>query len=113
MIRIKRGNVAASRRKKYAKLAKGYVGSNSRLSTKIKEQITQSLNNAYIGRRIKKRNFRTFWIYRISAAAQIHNLTYSKFIGLIRKANILLNRKVLAYIAFNDLPIFDIFYNKL
>jgi len=63
MVRVKRGNVAAKRRKKYLKLAKGYVGSNSRLSTMAGEQVVQSLNFAYIGRRLKKRNFRRIWIY--------------------------------------------------
>ena len=62
MVRVKRGNVAAKRRKKYLKLAKGYVGSNSRLSTMIGEQVVQSLNFAYIGRRLKKRNFRRIWM---------------------------------------------------
>jgi len=60
MVRIKRGNVAAKRRKKYLNLAKGYVGSNSRLSTMASEQVRQSLNFAYIGRRLKKEIFEEF-----------------------------------------------------
>ena len=71
MVRTKRGNVAAKRRKKYLSLAKGYVGSNSRLSTMIAEQVVQSLNFAYIGRKLKKRNFRRIWIYSINAASRM------------------------------------------
>lgn len=108
MVRVKRGNVAAKRRKKYLKLAKGYVGSNSRLSTMAGEQVIQSLNFAYIGRRLKKRNFRRIWIYRINAASRARKNIYSKFIGSIRNLNIFLNRKMLALLAFNDLPSFNL-----
>jgi large subunit ribosomal protein L20 len=102
MVRIKRGNVAAKRRKKYIRLAKGYVGSNSRLSTFASEQVIQSLNFSYIGRKQKKRNFRKLWIYRINAASRVQNNNYSKVIGALRENNILLNRKALAFLAFND-----------
>ena len=102
MVRVKRGNIAAKRRKKYISLAKGYVGSNSRLSTFAGEQVVQSLNFAYIGRKLKKRNFRKIWIYRINAAARIRNGKYSHLLGTLRKNNIFLNRKALAFIAFND-----------
>lgn len=108
MVRVKRGNIAAKRRKKYIKLAKGYVGSNSRLSTFAGEQVIQSLNFAYIGRRLKKRNFRKIWIYRINAASRIRENNYSKFIGTLRKINVLLDRKMLAYLAFNDLSSFNL-----
>ena len=86
MVRTKRGNVAAKRRKKYLNLAKGYVGSNSRLSTMIAEQVVQSLNFAYIGRKLKKRNFRRIWIYRINAASRMRKNIYSKFIGNLNKS---------------------------
>jgi large subunit ribosomal protein L20 len=108
MVRVKRGNVAAKRRKKYLNLAKGYVGSNSRLSTMAGEQVIQSLNFAYIGRKLKKRNFRRIWIYRINAASRARNNIYSSFIGSIRKMNIFLDRKVLAFLAFNDLSAFNL-----
>ena len=108
MVRTRRGNVAAKSRKKYLKLAKGYVGSNSRLSTMAQEQVVQSLNFAYIGRRLKKRNFRRIWIYRINAASRARKNIYSKFIGSIRNLNIFLNRKMLAMLAFNDLPAFNV-----
>jgi large subunit ribosomal protein L20 len=108
MVRVKRGNIAAKRRKKYLKLAKGYVGSNSRLSTMAQEQVVQSLNFAYIGRRLKKRNFRRIWIYRINIAARLRKNIYSLFIGSLRNLSIFLNRKILAYFAFNDLPLFNL-----
>jgi large subunit ribosomal protein L20 len=108
MVRVKRGNVAAVRRKKYLKLAKGYVGSNSRLSTMAAEQVVQSFQFAYIGRRLKKRNFRRIWIYRINAATRARKNMYSKFIGSIRDLNIFLNRKMLALLAFNDLAAFNV-----
>lgn len=107
MVRIKRGNVAVKRRKKYISLAKGYVGSNSRLSTFACEQVIQSLNFAYIGRKRKKRDFRKIWIYRINAAVRARNNTYSRLMGLLRKKNVLLNRKSLAQLAFNDSNCFN------
>jgi len=108
MVRVKRGNIAAKRRKKYLGLAKGYVGSNSRLSTMAGEQVVQSLNFAYIGRRLKKRNFRRIWIYRINAASRARENVYSRFIGSLRKIDIFLDRKVLAFLAFTDLPSFNL-----
>lgn len=108
MVRTKRGNVAAKRRKKYLKLAKGYVGSNSRLSTMAQEQVVQSLNFSYIGRRLKKRDFRRLWIYRINAATRVKNNIYSKFIGYLRNLEIFIDRKILAFLAFTDLPTFNL-----
>ena len=108
MVRVKRGNIAAKRRKKYLNLAKGYVGSNSRLSTMAGEQVVQSLNFAYIGRRLKKRNFRRIWIYRINAATRARQNIYSKFIGCLRNIDIFLNRKTLSFLAFGDLSSFNL-----
>jgi large subunit ribosomal protein L20 len=108
MVRVKRGNVASKRRKKYLKLAKGYVGANSRLSTFAGEQVVQSLNFAYIGRKLKKRSFRRIWIYRINAATRARRNIYSKFIGSLRKINVFLDRKVLAFLAFTDLSTFNV-----
>ena len=108
MVRVKRGNVAAKRRKKYFNLAKGFVGSNSRLSTMAAEQVVQSLNFAYIGRRLKKRNFRRIWIYRINSATRARNNIYSKFIGCLRNINVFLDRKILAGLAFMDLASFNV-----
>ncbi|MCR9073239.1 MAG: 50S ribosomal protein L20 [Alphaproteobacteria bacterium] len=108
MVRVKRGNVAVKRRKKYLNFAKGYVGSHSRLSTLAGEQVVQSLNYAYIGRRLKKRNFRRIWIYRINAATRVRKNVYSKFIGCLRQLDILLDRKILAFLAFNDISSFNV-----
>jgi large subunit ribosomal protein L20 len=108
MVRVKRGNVAAKRRKKYLNLAKGYVGSNSRLSTMAGEQVVQSLNFAYIGRRLKKRNFRRIWIYRINAASRARKNIYSKLIGCLRNIDIFLDRKILSFLAFTDLSSFNL-----
>jgi large subunit ribosomal protein L20 len=108
MVRVTRGNVAAKRRKKVLKLAKGFVGANSKLSTYAGEQIVQSLNFSYIGRRLKKRSFRRNWIYRINVASRINQNTYSKILGALRNLDILLNRKSLSSIAFTDLAAFNV-----
>ena len=108
MVRVKRGNVARKSRKKYLKLAKGYVGSNSRLSTMAGEQVVQSLNFAYFGRRLKKRNFRRIWIYRINAASRARQNIYSKLIGSLRNIDIFLDRKILAFLAFTDIAAFNV-----
>ena len=108
MVRVKRGNVASKRRKKYLKLAKGFVGVNSKLAIMAGEQVVQSLNFAYIGRKLKKRDFRRIWIYRINAATRARLNIYSIFIGCLRNINIFLDRKILSLIAFNDLSSFNL-----
>lgn len=108
MVRVKRGNIAVKRRKKYLDLAKGYKGSNSKLSIFAGEQVTQSLYFSYIGRRLKKRNFRRIWIYRINAASRSRQNIYSRLIGSLRKTNIFLNRKILASLAFIDFSTFNV-----
>lgn len=113
MVRIKRGNVASKRRKKYFKLAKGYVGSNSKLSTLATEQVIQSLNFAYIGRKLKKRNFRRLWICRINALVRNYKTNYSTFIGNLRKENFFINRKLLSYLSVFDSPIIGLLYRVL
>ncbi len=107
MVRVKRGNIAAKRRKKYLKLAKGYTNSNSRLSTMATEQVIQSLNFAYIGRKLRKRTFRKLWIIRINAAARSRNNTYSNIMGCLRKANILIDRKLLSHLIYHDFSVFN------
>jgi large subunit ribosomal protein L20 len=76
------------------------------------EQVVQSLNFAYIGRRLKKRNFRRIWVYRINAATRARKNIYSTFIGCLRNLNIFLDRKMLALIAFIDLTTFNILERK-
>jgi large subunit ribosomal protein L20 len=106
-MRVKSANVVLKRRKKYLKLAKGYTGLNSRSSILATEQIIQSLNYSYIHRRNKKRFFRRLWISRINAIIHLKKLNYSKFIGLLKKNNIFINKKILSFLAFND--IFSLF----
>lgn len=102
MARVKRGNVARKRRKKILKLAKGFRGSHSRLFRTANQQVMKALRNAYRDRRKKKRDFRRLWITRINAAARIHGVSYSQLIGKLKKADILINRKMLAQLAVLD-----------
>ena len=88
------------------KLAKGYFGSKSKQYRAAKEQVARSLRYAYIGRKLRKRDFRSLWITRINAAARINGISYSKFINGLKKAGIDLNRKVLADLAVNDAAAF-------
>ena len=90
------------RRNKVLKLAKGYYGSKSKLFRTAKEAVMKSGQYAYIGRRLKKRDFRRLWITRISAACKANGTNYSTFIYGLKKANIDLNRKMLSEIAISD-----------
>ena len=107
MPRVKRGPVARKRRKKILKLAKGYYGSKSRSFKIANQQVMRSLLYAYRDRRQRKRNFRKLWIARINAAARSNGLSYSRFINGLKKADIKINRKMLADMAVNDRPGFD------
>ena len=102
MARIKGALATRKRRKKVLKLAKGYFGAKSKLFKTAKEAVMKSGNYAYIGRRLKKRDFRRLWITRISAAAKLNGMNYSKFINGLNKAGVQINRKMLADIAVND-----------
>jgi large subunit ribosomal protein L20 len=102
MTRVKRGNVARKRRKKILKMAKGYRGSHSKLFRTANQQVTKALGNAYRDRRKRKRDFRRLWITRINAAARQQGMSYSQLIGKLKKANIGLNRKMLAQLAAVD-----------
>ena len=102
MARVKRGNVARKRRKKVLKLAKGFRGSHSRLFRTANQQVMKALRNAYRDRRKKKRDFRRLWITRINAAARQQGISYSQLIGKLKKADILINRKMLAQLAILD-----------
>ncbi|GEA28208.1 MULTISPECIES: 50S ribosomal protein L20 [Microcystis] len=102
MSRVKRGNVARKRRKKILKLAKGFRGSHSRLFRTANQQVMKALRNAYRDRRKRKRDFRRLWITRINAAARQQGISYSQLTGQLKKANILLNRKMLAQLAVLD-----------
>ena len=102
MPRIKRGTVARKRRKKILKLAKGYYGAKSKLFRVAKQQVMKSLSYAYRDRRQRKRDFRKLWIARINAAARNSGISYSRFINGLKKADVQINRKVLADLAVND-----------
>lgn len=102
MPRVKRGNVARKRRKKILKLAKGYRGSHSKLFRTANQQVMKALRNAYRDRRKRKRDFRRLWITRINAASRQHGMSYSQLTGNLKKANIELNRKMLAQLAVLD-----------
>jgi len=102
MTRVKRGNVARKRRKKILKLAKGFRGSHSRLFKMANQQVMKALRNAYRDRRKRKRDFRRLWIARINAATRQHGVSYSKFMGQLKQADIQLNRKMLAQLAATD-----------
>lgn len=101
-MRIKRAVNAVKKRRKIMKLAKGYFGSKSRSYRIAREAVMKSLMYAYIGRRLKKRDFRKLWIARINAAARLNGMSYSKFMYGLKTAGVVLNRKVLADIAVND-----------
>ena len=102
MPRVKRGNVARKRRQKILKLAKGFRGSHSKLFRTANQQVMKALRNAYRDRRKRKRDFRRLWITRINAAARQQGMSYSKLTGQLKKANVGLNRKMLAQLAMVD-----------
>lgn len=106
MARIKGAMMTRKRRKKVLKLAKGYFGAKSKLFKTAKEAVMKSGNYAYIGRRLKKRDFRRLWITRISAAAKLNGMNYSTFMNGLKKAGIEMNRKMLADLAVNDASAF-------
>ena len=102
MARIKRATMAHKRRKKVLKLAKGYYGSKSRLFRVAKQAVMKSGQYAYIGRRLKKRDFRRLWITRISAGCRMNGISYSQFMNGLKKADVTLNRKMISEIAIHD-----------
>lgn len=102
MARVKGALTTRKRHKKVLKLAKGYRGAKSKLFRTANEAVMKSLVYAYIGRKQKKRNFRRMWIARISAAAKMNGMNYSRFMNGLKKANIDINRKMLSEIAIAD-----------
>ena len=106
MARIKRGVTAHARHKKILKLAKGYYGARRKVFRVAKQAVTKAAQYAYIGRKQRKRQFRSLWIARINAAARINGLSYSRFMNGVLKANIKLDRKALADIAIHDAAAF-------
>ncbi len=102
MARVKGAMMTRKRRNKTLKLAKGYFGAKSRLFKTAKEAVMKSGQYAYIGRKQRKRDFRRLWITRISAACKMNGMNYSTFMNGLKKAEIGLNRKMLADIAVKD-----------
>jgi large subunit ribosomal protein L20 len=101
-MRIKRGFKARHRRKKVLKLAKGYRGGRSKLFRTAADSVDKALMYAYRDRRARKRDLRKLWIVRINAAARMNDLPYSKFISGLKRANVELDRKVLAELAVSE-----------
>jgi large subunit ribosomal protein L20 len=102
MARIKRAVNAQKKRRKYMKLAKGYFGAKSTQYRAASEQVRRSLRYAYVGRKLRKRNFRALWIARINAAARMNDISYSKLINGLKVAGIDMNRKMLSELAIHD-----------
>jgi large subunit ribosomal protein L20 len=106
MPRVKRGVTARKRHKKVLKLAKGYYGARSRVYRVAKQAVIKAGQYAYRDRKQKKRQFRRLWIVRINAAARMHDMSYSQLINGLLKANVEVDRKILADLAVHDMPAF-------
>lgn len=104
MPRVKRGTGRRDYRRKTLRLAKGFFLTKSKLNRSAQEAVEKALKYGYVGRKLKKRNYRSLWIVRINAACRTADISYSKFVSGLKRAGIELNRKVLADIAVNDAP---------
>jgi large subunit ribosomal protein L20 len=102
MARVKTAKITRRRHKKVLKQAKGYFGAKHYRFRNANQAVLKSLSYAYVGRKDRKSDFRKLWIARINAAARMNGLTYSKLIAGLKKANVTINRKMLAEIAVND-----------
>ena len=106
MARVKRAVNSRKNHKKVLKLAKGYYGGKSKLFKTANESVIRALRNAYVGRRLKKRDYRRLWIARINAATRINGLSYSKLMHGLKLAGVDVNRKMLSEIAIHDAKAF-------
>lgn len=113
MARVKGAVTTRARHKKVLKRAKGYFGAKSVRFKMAKQAVMKSLNYAFIGRKQKKRNFRQLWIARINAATRLNGMPYSKFMSGLKKANININRKMLAEMAVSDASSFASLVEKV
>ena len=102
MARVKTAKITRARHKKVLKQAKGYFGAKHYRFRNANQAVLKSLSYAYVGRKDRKSNFRKLWIARINAAARQNGITYSKLIAGLKKANVTINRKMLAEIAVSD-----------
>ena len=107
MARVKTARTTRARHKKILKQAKGYYGAKHYRFRMANQAVMKSLSYAYVGRKDKKSNFRKLWIARINAAARINGITYSRLIAGLKKANVTINRKMLADLAVNDSAAFS------
>jgi len=106
MARVKKGVNAHKRHKKVLKQAKGFYGQKSKVYRAAKPAVMRSLRSAYIGRKLKKRQYRQMWIARINAAARMNGMSYSRLMDGLKKANIDINRKMLSEMAIYDAAAF-------
>lgn len=106
MARVKRAVNALKKRRKVFRLSKGYFGAKSKQYRAASEQVRRSLRYAYIGRKLRKRDFRKLWITRINAAARMNDISYSRLINGLKVAGITIDRKMLADLAVNDAKAF-------
>ena len=112
-MRVKRGNVLRNRHKKILKLAKGFKGARSRIFKVANTAVMKALKYQYRDRRNLKRNMRRLWIMRINAAVRQYGLSYSKFMNMLKNANIEVNRKMLADLAVNEPEAFEVIVNQV
>ncbi len=112
MARVKGAVPTRHRRKKVMRLARGYWGGKSKLFRTANQAVMKSLQYAYVGRRLRKRDFRRLWIARISAAAKANGMNYSRFMYGLKKCGIDLNRKMLAEMAVHDKAAFTSIVEK-
>ena len=112
-MRIRRGNAGVKRHKKILKLAKGFIGARSRIFKVANIAVMKALKYAYRDRRTTKRNMRRLWIVRINAAVRQRGMSYSKFVNACKKANVVVNRKMLADMAVRDSEAFDVIFETV
>ena len=112
-MRIKRGNAGVKRHKKILKLAKGFIGARSRIFKVANIAVMKALKYAYRDRRATKRNMRRLWIVRINAAVRARGMSYSRFVNACKKANVVVNRKMLADLAVRDAEAFDVIFKTI
>jgi len=102
MARVKKGTVAHRKHKKVLKLAKGYYGSKHKIFSAANPAVMRALRSAEMGRKLKKREYRSLWIARINAAARLNDISYSKLMNGLKKADVVINRKMLSEMAIQD-----------
>jgi large subunit ribosomal protein L20 len=112
MPRVKGGSASDKKRKKLFSITKGYFGRKKNVYRRAREAYLHSLSNAYKDRKLRKRDFRRLWITRINAAARSNGMSYSVLMNGLKKADIDINRKMLADLAVNDMPAFEVLISK-